>query len=175
MTKRIRFFSTFLSLILIALMAGVWAERSAADMYKWVDENGVAHFSDAPPAGAGDAKIETLPTYATHEKNAHAQGNAFPENRGDASASADPARNQSVRTDPQVELYTTRWCSWCKKAKAFFRSRGIVFVEYDIEKDKAAAQRKDQMDSRQGVPFAVINGEGIHGYDEEAYAIALGR
>jgi glutaredoxin len=70
-------------------------------------------------------------------------------------------------------LYTTSWCPWCKRAKAFFRSRGIVFVEYDIEKDKAAAHRKAQIDRQKGVPFAVINGKGIHGYNENAYNNAL--
>jgi hypothetical protein len=48
-----------------------------------------------------------------------------------------------------------------------------LFVEYDTEKDKAAARRKAQIDHRQGVPFAVINGKGIHCYLERAYINAL--
>ena len=30
----------------------------------------------------------------------------------------------------KVELYTTSWCPYCKKARDFFRSRGISFTEY---------------------------------------------
>lgn len=73
----------------------------------------------------------------------------------------------------QVELYTTNWCPYCTKAKDFFRSRGVPFVEYDIEKDAAAAARKRSLDGRGGVPFAVVNGRKIHGYAPEAYARAL--
>jgi glutaredoxin len=70
-------------------------------------------------------------------------------------------------------LYTTSWCPWCKKAKAFFRSRGIAFIEYDIEKDKEAKRRKERIDRQTGVPFAVINGKGTNGYNEIAYINAL--
>ena len=49
---RIFIFSTIL-----AVMALFCAEQLNADIYKWVDENGVKHFSNAPPANAGKAKI----------------------------------------------------------------------------------------------------------------------
>jgi glutaredoxin len=74
---------------------------------------------------------------------------------------------------PQVELYVTSWCPYCKKAENFFRSQGIPFTVYDVEKDSSAARRKEQLDSRNGVPFAIINGQKIHGYSEGAYREAL--
>ncbi|MBW2605203.1 MAG: DUF4124 domain-containing protein [Deltaproteobacteria bacterium] len=135
-------------------------------MYKWVDENGVVHFSDTPPDDADNSDIETLPTYTTQE-------NSSTENKDNRSNPTDSVRKNPWGIKPKVELYTTSWCPWCKKAKAFFRSKGIVFVEYNIEKDKAAARRKAQIDRQKGVPFAVINGKGIHGYSEKAYDIAL--
>ncbi|MBI5590717.1 MAG: tetratricopeptide repeat protein [Deltaproteobacteria bacterium] len=73
----------------------------------------------------------------------------------------------------QVELYVTNWCPYCKKAVDFFRSRGIPFTAYDIEKDTDAARRKNQLDSRRGVPFAIIDGQHIHGYLETSYIKAL--
>ncbi|BCR06452.1 hypothetical protein DESUT3_35210 [Desulfuromonas versatilis] len=76
---------------------------------------------------------------------------------------------------PKVELYTTSWCPYCKKAVNFFRSRGISFVEYDIEKDKQAARRKQLLDSRPGVPLAIINGNLVHGFSESLYLEALGK
>jgi glutaredoxin len=76
---------------------------------------------------------------------------------------------------PQVELYVTSWCPYCKQATQFFRSRGIPFTAYDIERDKGAAQRKRQLDNRNGVPFALINGKAIHGFSAEAYERALAR
>lgn len=73
----------------------------------------------------------------------------------------------------QVELYITSWCPYCKKAVNFFQSRGITFAAYDIEKDENAARRKKQLDSRNGVPLAVIDGQKIHGYSDESYMRAL--
>ena len=158
----------FLVPFLFIFIAGVFVEKSISDMYKWVDENGVVHFSDTPPVDSDDSGIETLPTYTTQENDVYTQENNPTESRSNRSSSKDPVLKKS-----KVELYTTSWCPWCKKAKAFFRYRGIVFVEYDIEKDKAAARRKAQIDRQKGVPFAVINGKGIHGYNEKAYNIAL--
>ena len=42
---------------LTALCAGVYAE---AKVYKWVDEDGVVHFSDTPPDESKSANSETL-------------------------------------------------------------------------------------------------------------------
>lgn len=73
----------------------------------------------------------------------------------------------------RVELYSTSWCPYCKKARDFFRAKGISFTEYDVEKDKDAARRMQQLDGRGSVPFAVIDGRGIHGFSEAAYEKAL--
>jgi len=40
-------------------------------------------------------------------------------------------------------------------------------------KDKQAAIRKKELDKQNGVPFAIVNGQGIHGYVPEPYAEAL--
>jgi glutaredoxin len=74
---------------------------------------------------------------------------------------------------PKVELYITDWCPYCRHAVKFFESRGIPYTVYDIEKDKEAARRKNELDNRRGVPFAVINGKRIHGYSAEMYQRAL--
>lgn len=72
-----------------------------------------------------------------------------------------------------VDLYVTSWCPYCHKAKAFFKERNVAVKVYDIEKDKKAAARKRKLDPHQGVPFAVVNGKGIHGYAPDQYLQAL--
>lgn len=47
----------FIFSIILALMGLFCAEQLNADIYQWVDENGVKHFSNASPANAGNAKI----------------------------------------------------------------------------------------------------------------------
>ncbi len=86
---------------------------------------------------------------------------------------ADEKLIASIYESDQVELYVTSWCPYCRQAIVFFRSRGISYVVYDIERDDNAAHRKKELDSLRGVPFAVINGVKIHGFSEEAYLKAL--
>lgn len=78
------------------------------------------------------------------------------------------------KSKAKVDLYVTSWCPYCHKAKAFFQSRNIAVNVYDIEKDSTAAARKQTLDPQGGVPFAVVNGTGIHGYAPEQYLQALG-
>ena len=70
-------------------------------------------------------------------------------------------------------FYRGNWCPYCKKAMEYFDSKDIRYKVYDIEKDKQAAIRKKVLDKQNGVPFAIVNGQGIHGYVPELYAEAL--
>ena len=64
----------------------------------------------------------------------------------------------------EAELYTTSWCNYCKKTRAFLNRRGVSFSECDIEVNAEAAVRKQETDGRPGVPFALVNGHAIHGF-----------
>jgi len=150
---------------------------SSAEIYKWVDADGVVHYSDSPTQNISDpleqeeiSSTETVP-----------QVNSQPAPEGQ-NATLDPdffnfldETQEDVVTvnTPTVEIYETSWCGYCEKAKNFFRSRGIDFVVYDIEKDQQAARRMMTMTDMRAVPFVVINGQGIQGYSEQAYALAL--
>ncbi len=91
------------------------------------------------------------------------------------SGSCFAANNKTYRKTPRhkVELYVTSWCPYCNKAKAYLDQQGVEYRLYDIEKDAKAAKRKKRLDTRKGVPFAMINGVAIHGWSEAAYAKAL--
>lgn len=129
--------------VLLLLVSG----PASAAVYTWEDAGGNTHItSEPPPKGARLLNVD-----------------------GRSAGTAAAAKVKAAR----VELYTTSWCPYCTKAKTFFKSRGVPFVEYDIEKDPAAASRKGKLDSRRGVPFAVVNGQKIHGYDPDGYARAL--
>ena len=134
MKKQFRKYLIFLGPFVMIFMVAVLVDRSIADMYKWVDENGIAHFSDTPPDVTDNSEIETLPTYVIPETNGYPQDNNSAENENNSSNPTDAVKKNSRVKTPKVELYTTSWCPWCKKAKVFFRSRGIAFIEYDIEK-----------------------------------------
>lgn len=72
-----------------------------------------------------------------------------------------------------VDIYTTAWCPSCKKAKRWLAERGIAYKEYDVERDHEAALRMNKLGGGGGVPFAVINGKTILGFDADGYQAAL--
>lgn len=54
----------FLTLIVATLLAaGPALAEQAGTAWRWVDENGVVHFSDQPPPGPEDAESLKLPEY----------------------------------------------------------------------------------------------------------------
>ncbi|MFA5514880.1 MAG: glutaredoxin family protein [Desulfuromonadales bacterium] len=83
------------------------------------------------------------------------------------------AAEESAGKTARVEIYTTSWCPYCVKAVKFLRANNIPFVEYDVEKDQQAARRQRELAGRGGVPFAIVNGQKIHGWSEQEYRRAL--
>lgn len=47
-------------------------------------------------------------------------------------------RNFDADGDPRVVMYATAWCGYCKQARQYFVDNNIDYVEFDIEKDRAA-------------------------------------
>lgn len=73
---------------------------------------------------------------------------------------AAPAASQ-----PEVVLYATDWCGYCKATREFFAANGIRYTEHDIEKSSAALGEHRKLGGN-GVPLIVVDGEVIHGYNE---------
>jgi glutaredoxin len=70
---------------------------------------------------------------------------------------------------PPVTIYSLTTCQWSRKAKAFFKERGIpaYVIEYDmvgpeLQQKIAAEMRADGAD---GFPFVRIAGKVVRGYD----------
>ncbi len=43
-------------------------------------------------------------------------------------------------SEPEVIMYSTVWCGYCKRLKTMLKSSGIAFREVDIEHDPEAAE-----------------------------------
>lgn len=70
-----------------------------------------------------------------------------------------------------VIIYGADWCSACRSAAAYFRQRGIAFVEKNIEQDQAAyaeMQRKARAAgvATTGIPVIDFRGHVIAGFDQ---------
>lgn len=155
----------------ILCLLGIVAGADAAATYRWFDANGKVHYSESPPAGVAAQEIK-LP--ASLEVAAAAQSES-------TAATVQPAKNPAApaatpaqaAAAPQVEIYMTSWCPYCRKAEAWFRERNIPFNAYDIEKDADAAKRKAELCRSRGVPLVVICGQSIPGFSEKAFEEAL--
>jgi glutaredoxin len=154
---------------------------SSAEIYKWVDENGITHYSDSPTEDTPET-IETENNEIQSTDPTPANTPPPPQETQNGSLDSDffdildetQDQEEEVAADtPTVEIYETSWCGYCKKAKDFFRSRGIDFVTYDIDQDQQARSRMQSLTRRMAVPYVVINGQGIQGYSVAAYEQAL--
>lgn len=148
------------TLLVAAICALLFQGIAGAAIYRWVDQNGVVTFRDTPPAENPQAAQIVSAVMS-------------PPITSSPDAEEPAAAGKPAAAVHKVELYVTSWCPYCKKAENFFRAQGIPFTSYDIEADSAAARRKEELDSRGGVPLAIINGQKIHGFSESAYREAL--
>ena len=168
----------YLTFFLVILSVTTYMSRVAdGEIYKWVDNNGIAHFGDAPPQNAGiTGKIESMPATPLRdpEPQATPRKEEMPQAMNRPMKKAPPQETPApVVIDASVEMFATSWCGYCKKAREFFQARGIALTEYDIEADAAAAQRKQEIYPSPGVPLVVINGKPIQGFAPQAYEQAL--
>ena len=116
-----------------------------------------------------DDKTLALSTVATLERQ---MAEAASKARASGAGFARPVKSDGVI------IYTTSWCGYCKKAKAYLKKKGVDFVEKDVEKDPEAAEELAQKAAAanvkpQGVPVIDVRGKLILGFDEPALAGAL--
>ena len=147
-------------LVLIPIFLLLTLSVVNAELFKWIDADGKAHYSDSIPA-------HTKRSRALKINSALGLSSGFEELT---------LVEESPDIVETVDLYTTSWCPYCVKARAFLRANNVPFKDYDIEKDTNAARRKRQLDSGStGVPLAVIKGKVIRGFSENAYQRALNK
>ena len=65
-----------------------------------------------------------------------------------------------------IQVYTTRWCAYCIRAKTLLESRGLEFEETSLDDDPAFRRRLLELTGGWTVPQIVIDGKPIGGYTE---------
>ena len=74
---------------------------------------------------------------------------------------------------PDVVLYATSWCGYCKMTREFFAANGIRYTEQDIEQSSTALLQHKKLGGN-GVPLIVVGDEVINGWNEQALRQLLG-
>lgn len=67
-----------------------------------------------------------------------------------------------------VKVYSTSDCSWCKKTKAYLQSKGIDYIDINVEKDMEGRKEFLQISKQQSIPTINIDGNIIVGFDKDA-------
>ncbi|ADO77136.1 glutaredoxin 3 [Halanaerobium praevalens] len=65
----------------------------------------------------------------------------------------------------KIEVYSKDWCPYCKKAKAFLKSKNLDFQEIDIKKENNYEVMKKRTNNKT-VPQIIINNQSLGGYDD---------
>jgi len=66
----------------------------------------------------------------------------------------------------RIVIYTKENCSYCERAKAFFKSKNIQFEEVRVDLDEEKRREMEQLTQRRTVPQIFINQKHIGGYDD---------
>jgi glutaredoxin len=140
--------STMAGLMLLLCAAGAQAQ-----MYKWVDDKGVTHFSDQPPPP--NAK-----KVSQKDIGSAGSGPALPYELAEA-----------VRNFP-VTLYTSGGCSACDQGRALLQSRGIPFKEKTVSSDEDHALLI-QAGSQGQVPLLLVGPTKLLGFEAGQWNGAL--
>lgn len=68
---------------------------------------------------------------------------------------------------PKIEIYTTDYCPYCRKAKTIFDQMGLAYTEIDITQNEDEAMEKlIAKTGRSTVPQIFINDKFIGGCDD---------
>ena len=73
----------------------------------------------------------------------------------------------SDNATPQITIYSTSWCAFCKTEAQWLDHLGIPYVKKDIEEDKEAYEELMSKNggSYSGVPVTDVAGDMILGFD----------
>ncbi|MBI4289057.1 MAG: PDZ domain-containing protein [Chloroflexi bacterium] len=73
----------------------------------------------------------------------------------------------------EIAIYTTPTCPYCRMLKDLLSEKGIPFREYDVSRDRAAAEDIAKRTGQTAVPVTVIDGQTIIGFDRVRLEQAL--
>jgi len=67
----------------------------------------------------------------------------------------------------KVIVYSTRFCQYCRMAKAFLDKQKIPYESIDVGEDRAAAEKMIELSGQRGVPVILVDDEVIVGFDSQ--------
>jgi glutaredoxin len=78
-------------------------------------------------------------------------------------------------SDVSVVVYTTGWCSVCKRAKAWMSEQGIGYEERNVESSADYASAMRALNPKGSVPTFDVDGEVMIGFSEQGLLATMKR
>ena len=141
----------------LVILYGCLLTPALAEIYKWVDADGNIHFSDQPSGKQNARPVELKSTINSYNGSSLPQFEYSPPEKKKTTTPAKTGKLPKLKKG-QVIMYSTVWCGYCKKAKAYFKQKGIAFSERDIEKSKQAEKEYRSLGGG-GVPLILVGGK----------------
>lgn len=69
-------------------------------------------------------------------------------------------------TDRKVVIYSTPTCPYCRRAKQYFKEKGVDFTDYNVAADKKLAEEMIHRSGQMGVPVIIIDDEVLIGFNQ---------
>ena len=66
----------------------------------------------------------------------------------------------------RIQIYTTRWCGYCVRAKALLDAKGIAYEEVSLDDDPAFRRNLFDLTGGWTVPQILLDGTPIGGFTE---------
>lgn len=67
---------------------------------------------------------------------------------------------------PKVQIYTTRVCPYCVRAKALLAKKGVAYEEIDVENDDARREWLVEASGQRTVPQIFVDGRSLGGFSD---------
>jgi glutaredoxin 3 len=75
---------------------------------------------------------------------------------------------------PNIQIYSTPTCGFCKQAKEFLTEKNIPFTEYNVASDAEKRNELVEKSGQMGVPVIDVDGQILIGYDRATLAKLVG-
>jgi glutaredoxin len=131
----------------------LWAVSISAhaEIYKWTDSENKVHFGDHKPDNTKSEQVNVRINSYTHVTYQL------------------PPVQPTVSAGPKsVVMYSTVWCGYCKKARAYFAQNNIPYTDYDVEASVEAKKNYDAIGGR-GVPVIFVGQARMNGFSSESF------
>jgi glutaredoxin 3 len=145
------------------------ADEDAAPpaFYRYLEADGslryVQSLDEVPPSARAGAEPVRRAASPARRARAPALANARP--RPWAGSATEPAER---RAQPEVVVYTTSWCPWCRRTLAWLDAKGVDYVNKDIEANDAWRDELVEKTGRSSIPVVEVDGQLVQGFDQSA-------